>query len=120
MKYKIELECNQSGELRWERAWAYPLEYTKTKAKALINDPTNAHYKWRIVSLVGVRVPEKRYRRHAVVTPLELRGAIQMLTNARQHIVSDVNSSTDGMGAFAAFQVLTQARMECVRNLEER
>jgi len=118
MKYKIELWCGYDLHGCWSRAWSYPGEYTKVKAEELISRPGNARFKWRIVSLGAIRKPEKKYRRHAVVTPLELRGAIQMLTNARQHIVSDVNSSTEGLGAFAAFQVITQARLECVRHLE--
>ena len=120
MKYKIELECNRSGELRWERSWAYPLEYTKAEATALINDPINDHYKWRIVSLVGVRVP-KVYRRHAAVTPLELRGAIQILERAMDHMVrmacADKLACTDA-DYYNPFMILMDAKLACKRALE--
>ena len=121
MKYKIELWCGDDLNGRWERSWAYPLEYTKAEAKALINDPTNACFKWRIVSLVGVRVPEKVYRRHAAVTPLELRGAIQILERAMDHMVrmacADKLACTDA-DYYNPFMILMDAKLACKRALE--
>jgi hypothetical protein len=111
MKYKIELLCGAgTSNEHWERSWCYPKEYTRAEATAIFAEKFNQQYQWRMRPLT--------YRRHAAITPLELRGAIQMLTNARQHLVSDVNSSDEGLAAFVAFQVITHARMECVRALE--
>ena len=121
MKYKIELWCGDDLNGRWDRSWAYPEEYTKAEAKALINDPTNARFKWRIVSLVGVRVPEKVYRRHAAITPLELRGAIQMLERAMDHMVrmacADKLACTDA-DYYNPFMILMDAKLACKRALE--
>ena len=120
MKYKIELWCGDDLNGLWSRSWAYPLEYTKAEAKALINDPINDHYKWRIVSLVGVRVP-KVYRRHAAVTPLELRGAIQILERAMDHMVrmacADKLACTDA-DYYNPFMILMDAKLTCQRTLE--
>ncbi len=121
MKYKIELWCGDDLHGRWSRSWSYPSEYTKAEAKERINDPINDHYKWRIVSLVGVRVPEKVYRRHAAVTPLELRGAIQMLERAMDHMVrmacADKLACTDA-DYYNPFMILMDAKLACKRALE--
>ena len=122
MKYKIELWCGDDLNGRWDRSWAYPEEYTKAEAKALINGPYDARYKWRIVSMNGiVRVPEKVYRRHAAVTPLELRGAIQMLERAMDHMVrltwADILACTDA-DYYNPFMILMDAKLDCKRTLE--
>ena len=126
MKYKIELWCGDDLNGRWDRSWSYPEEYTKAEAKALINEaliygPYDARYKWRIVSMNGiVRVP-KVYRRHAAVTPLELRGAIQMLERAMDHMVqltwADKLACIDA-DYYNPFMILMDAKLACKRALE--
>ena len=59
------------------------------------------------------------YRRHAAVTPLELRGAKAILSSALKHIVSGVNNSYTGMNSFAAYSILWDARLKIVRELEK-
>jgi hypothetical protein len=41
-----------------------------------------------------------------------------MLSSARKHIVSEVNSSPAGMDSFAAYQILSEALMNVTRALE--
>ena len=119
MKYIIELGCPRYGtdhNTHWERSWAYPDEYTRDEAKELINDPCNKYYKWRIVSLTP-----KPYRRHAAVTPLELRGAKQMLTNAIKHIVQSARASNCepcNANYFAPYRILSDALVAVMRHLE--
>ena len=119
MKYKIELWCGDDLNGRWDRSWAYPEEYTKAEAKALINGPYDARYKWRIVSMNGIVLVPKVYRRHAAVTPLELRGAIQILERAMDHMVrmarADKLACTD---ADNPFMILMDAKLACKRALE--
>ena len=122
MKYKIELWCGDDLHGRWGRSWSYPSEYTKAEAKELIKTRSDARYKWRIVSMNGtVRVPEKVYRRHAAVTPLELRGAIQMLERAMDHMVrmacADKLACTDA-DYYNPFMILMDAKLACKRALE--
>ena len=121
MKYKIELWCGDDLNGRWDRSWAYPEEYTKAEAKALINGPYDARYKWRIVSMNGIVLVPKVYRRHAAVTPLELRGAIQILERAMDHMVrmacADKLACTDA-DYYNPFMILMDAKLACKRALE--
>jgi hypothetical protein len=106
-KYKIELHM---GGTRWERSWSFPVEYTLSEAKAFIAQESSTMFHYRIVPL------HKPYRRHAAITPLELRGAINMLENARHHVVESVGVGTQA--GFDAFVILVYARLDCVRALE--
>ena len=67
------------------------------------------------------RVPEKVYRRHAAVTPLELRGAIQILERAMDHMVrmacADKLACTDA-DYYNPFMILMDAKLACKRALE--
>ena len=126
MKYKIELWCGDDLNGLWSRSWAYPEEYTKAEAKALINEaliygPYDARYKWRIVSMNGIVQVPKGYRRHAAVTPLELRGAIQILERAMDHMVqltwADKLACIDA-DYYNPFMILMDAKLACKRALE--
>jgi len=63
-----------------------------------------------------VNLNPKPYRRHAAITPLELRGAIAMLRSAQKHIVQDYAENVNEN--FDAWEILGHARLECVRHLE--
>ena len=114
MKYMVEVWCGDDLHGQWDRSWSYPSEYTKAEAKERISLPINAGFKWRIISL-GAKV----YRRHAAVTPLELRGAIQILERAMDHMVrmarADKLACTD---ADNPFMILMDAKLACKRALE--
>ena len=105
--YTIELYC---GEDRgWEPAWAYPKRYTLGEADAILNDLASNKYNTYQYRKVGASKP---YRRHAAVTPLELRGAIAMLGSASKHILTTT-------GGFSPWEILYTARMHCGRALAE-
>jgi hypothetical protein len=114
MKYIIELYCdlsNNADNPHWERSWAFPGEYTKAEAERLIDQESNKHYKWRIVPLNG-RAPEKKYRRHAAVTPLELRGAKAMLESA-------IDRGFMAGLSFEAYSILVDAKIAVTCQLEK-
>jgi hypothetical protein len=116
MNYIIETYLSDIG---WERSWAFPNVYTKAGVQDLLADNANKFVKshqWRIVPLTP-----KPYRRHAAVTPLELRGAKQMLTNAIEHIVRNARASKCGpcdANYFAPYCILSDARVAVMRHLE--
>src|ERR1035441_858047 len=83
MKYKIELKLH-SG---WAHSWALNQAYTKAEAAALVAKHSNPMYVFRVVPLV------KPYRRHAAVTPLELRGAYAMLESAISYLTYGTNNA---------------------------
>jgi hypothetical protein len=82
-------------------------EYTLARAEKLIAGAAWSGFKYRT---------HKPYRRHAAVTPLELRGAHRMLTSARKYLFD--GKMTACVGTFAAYQVLTDALMNVTRALE--
>jgi hypothetical protein len=111
-KYKIELHM---GGTRWERSWSFPVEYTLSEAKAFIAQESSTMFHYRIVPL------HKPYRRHAAITPLELRGAIAMLESSIEHIVH--NAKVDKLACTDAdyynpFMILMNAKLACKRHLE--
>jgi hypothetical protein len=62
------------------------------------------------------------YRRHAAVTPLELRGAKAILESARDHIVNQARASKCGpcdANYFEPFTILYIARLRVIRELEK-
>jgi hypothetical protein len=109
MRYKIELKINTVNGVIWSRSWSYPHTYTKDEARALI--ACVPQHEFRIVT-----VRSKPYRRHAAVTPLELRGAHRMLSSARNHVCDSV--SIGSQEGFAAFQILSDALLRVTRALE--
>ena len=110
--YTIELYC---GEDRgWEPAWAYPKRYTLGEADAILNDLASNKYKTYQYRKVGASKP---YRRHAAVTPLELRGAIAMLRSACKYIADNVDKHVS-LSGYAEWAVMYNARLECERALE--
>lgn len=130
MKYIIE----QGLSTGWMRSWAFPDTYTQAVAESILDD--NPHLDYRITSVPELvkksvkKSVKKPYRRHAAVTPLELRGAQEMLESARKHIVSAHkeyivslgNSSFEafeGLAYFEAFNILSEARLAVIRQLEQ-
>jgi hypothetical protein len=112
--YKIELLCTNN---RWERSWYFAKEYTLAEAIAILLRPCcNMDYQFRMVNL-----NPKPYRRHAAITPLELRGAIAMLESSIEHIVH--NAKVDKLACTDAdyynpFMILMNAKLACKRHLE--
>ena len=106
MKYIIEMLV-PGGE--YERSWSFPEEYGFHEAKVLISDKCVGNYVFRVKP---VSVPKvKKYRRHAAVTQLELRGAIVMLTNALTHAAVTCD--------FNAWKILYDAKLAVTRQLEK-
>jgi hypothetical protein len=104
----IELLCDRLEGKVWEKSWAYPHQYTRKEAEALINSRRKSILVFRIVDTAP-----KRYRRHAAVTPLELRGALAMLVHAQKHLIDD-----RGEGAYDAWVILYNAEADITRQLE--
>jgi hypothetical protein len=116
--YMIELLC---GDKQWERSWSYPLLYTKAEAQDILANH-NARFTWRIVPEGGMPVKRKKYRRHAAVTPLELRGAKAMLESALGHVVQQARASKYGpcdVNYPNPFMILTDAKLAVIRQLEK-
>jgi hypothetical protein len=108
MKYVIQYF--DTVDKTWERSIFMSRTYnTKAEADAAIA----AHIRATSGKAKRRAVPVP-YRRHAAITPLELRGAIAMLTSARKHVL-DIRVG-DG---FDAYSILYDARLQCVRALEE-
>jgi hypothetical protein len=112
----IELLCDRLSGKVWEKSWEYPHQYTRKEAEALINSRYSSRHSkstlvFRIVDTANTA--PKRYRRHAAVTPLELRGAYAMLVHAQKHLIDD-----RGEGAYDAWVILTNAKDDIVRQLE--
>jgi hypothetical protein len=106
MKYIIEM-LMPGGE--YKRSWSFHEEYGFHEAKALISDKCVGNYVFRVKP---VSVPKvKKYRRHAAVTQLELRGAIVMLTDALLH----AGATCD----FNAWEILYDAKLAVIRQLEK-
>lgn len=102
MKYNIEVLTENNG---WEKSWDYDREYPANEARAILKHVRKImhHYQWRIVPLT-----RKPYRRHAAVTPLELRGAIAMLDAAMAHVINVINE--DSGVRYQAWEILYTAK----------
>ena len=94
------------------RSDSFPEAYTMDAAQGLLDKYPQMLY--RIAE-----IPRKAYRRHAAVTPLELRGAKAMLESALKHNVHIVRMDFEGSkSAYDAWSILMAAKLECVRALE--
>ncbi len=118
MKYIIERAIANDPREPWERSSFYNGVYTEAQAQAILDDNTLLRYRMTPFHDLFVSVKSKPYRRHAAITPLELRGAISMLESARRSVVQAVNSSSEGSWAFEAFTILTNAMLANRRALE--
>jgi hypothetical protein len=67
----IELQVRRDGKDVWERSWSFPDRYTMDEAQRILDRDNGGGLSFRITPWV-----RKPYRRHAAVTPLELRGAL--------------------------------------------
>lgn len=129
------------GPHGWCRSGLFRGEYTLEQAQSIVADNEYGITSYRYTEVVPGRVPVvpvvpvvhavpqeqepvpvkpfKPYRRHAAVTPLELRGAITMLESARKHVsYATMNTRAALNTMFDAYSTLTTARMQCVRELE--
>jgi hypothetical protein len=107
MVYIIQRSIAGDGE-KWVRSDSFPLVYTSEDAMKIVEDFPTLNYR----TIPATRKP-KPYRRHAAITPLELRGAIAMLESASSHILTRGDTDT-----FEAWTILIGARMVVTRQLE--
>jgi hypothetical protein len=118
MKYIIE----QGLSTGWMRSWAFPDTYTQAVAESILDD--NPHLDYRITSVPELvkksvkKSVKKPYRRHAAVTPLELRGAKAMLTSAMAYLGSR-RSRNDFPFYYYPWIFLYDARLAVTRQLEQ-
>lgn len=111
MKYIIERSVAGAG-IDWVRSESFPCTYTNDEAQGILDDAPSMLYR---ITEMGKPAP---YRRHAVVTFLELRGARAVIDSAQKHIVRAVRSDFEGRVYFDAFTILNDARLVVTRQLE--
>jgi hypothetical protein len=113
MNYIIEYSI--AGGSKWVQSDAYPDVYPEAVAQGILDGSIPMYYR-----MTPVPEPIKKpYRRHAAVTPLELRGAREMLKSAgdyiaRQQACNCLNLST----SLKVFGILYDARLAVTRQLE--
>jgi len=111
MAYIIQRSIAGDGQT-WVRSDSFPRVYTFGEAQDIVTTYPKMTYRVKYTSGVVLtpatltRKP-KPYRRHAAVTPLELRGAISMLDSALK-----MDPSYD------TWAILKQARLNVLRELE--
>lgn len=88
-KYRIQRSVANDGQT-WVQSDSYPLVY---------------YMNHRIVEVI-----RKPYRRHAAITPLELRGAIAILSKAMRFAVA--------IPEYDTYSILYDARLQVIRELE--
>jgi hypothetical protein len=111
MKYKIERAIANCPSDGWVPSDTFSLEYTDDEARHIVQEETFLRYR-------TVPVQSKPYRRHAAVTPLELRGAISMLRAAQKHIVVLCCNGVPGEPQYTAWGILQEAKLACARHLD--
>jgi len=111
MKYIIERAFANDSNRGWVRSDSYNGVYPEAQAQAILDDNFMAYRK----SPVHDRVS---YRRHAAVTPLELRGALRILESARNYYV--VNAALDKFkdDYRLGWNILIDAHLAVIRQLE--
>lgn len=96
---------------KWVRSGFYPAEYTLAEAEDIVNGNEWGIKSYRYLCVSGTPTTlRKPYRRHAAVTPLELRGAIAMLKSACRYLAA--------RSEFDAWEVPYGAQHLCLRHLE--
>ena len=133
MKYKIERAIAGDGDNGWVRSDTYPDTYTGEDAGRILK---SSSLNYRMVAfpkptpeptpkptrgmLRGILKPSKPYRRHAAITPLELRGAIAMLESAAKYTYNRVPCKDDAEREqyTATCVILWDARIAVQRALE--
>ena len=105
MKFIIERKRRIAGH--WIQSVSFPGKYTMDEAQGLIDRYPYMNY--RITP-----VPKTPYRRHAAITPLELRGAKAMLGSTRRYMCKQYtwDESKD------AWEILMDAFVAVTRQLE--
>lgn len=97
----------------WVQSNSFPGKYTMDFAQGILDRVPEMSYR-----IVPVRQPTpKPYRRHAAVTPLELRGAKAMLESTREYICREYTYNEVG-GPGGAWEILMDAYHKVCRQLE--
>jgi hypothetical protein len=107
MKYIIERAIANNPRGPWERSSSYNGVYSEAEAQNILDDNFLVYRTVRVIP---------KYRRHAAVTPLELRGAMSMLTSAMRHLVKAQNIAIQCR--IEGYSRLYDARNEVMRQLE--
>jgi hypothetical protein len=94
----------------WVRSQAWPGHYTEEEATDIVvrgKDEAGDPHAYRMGTVTPV---SHKYRRHAAVTPLEIRGAVALLESANNRLSYPFDIATS--------DILREAKLACKKDLE--
>ena len=99
----------------WVRSQAWPGHYTEEEATDIVvrgKDEAGDPHAYRMGTVTPV---SHKYRRHAAVTPLEIRGAVALLQSIRNRLCG---SGSGSGSSFETRKILRDAFYACKKELE--